>query len=158
MESEVSSLIINNSAKRFIRAGSSNMVLPIFVILIVLIAHVGTLPLPARLMMIGFLLLTATIGVRMYLRTLARVDFLDNRLELVLAVWKREVPYDTIQSVQLVRFRFNPLLRIRIKLKSSLFGVQFLVRGPFTPWGSLKECSARFAEEFQAKGIQVIEQ
>jgi hypothetical protein len=48
-------------------------------------------------------------------------------------------------------------LRIRIKSKLARRTLQISIPGPLTPWGSLKESSARLAEEFRAKGVQVIE-
>lgn len=149
----MSSLVINGSTTRFIRAGQSNMALPIFAILIFMVANAMTLPNTARIIVGGFLLLTIFIGLRMYLATVARVVFLDDHIQILLAVYKHEIPYNTIESVQIVRLRLTPLLRIRIKSRGNGHTVQCMIPGPFTPWGSLEECSARLLDEFRVKGI-----
>jgi hypothetical protein len=155
----MTSLIINSSTSRFIRAGRSNMVWPVVVVGIFIFFNAITLPTvpnSARLVLGGFLLLTMFIGLRTYVTTTARVVFLDDRVQIMLAIYTFEAAYDTIELVQIVRLRLTPLLRIRIKSKSPARTLQFMIPGPFTPWGSLEECSARLQDEFHVKGIQVI--
>jgi hypothetical protein len=153
----MSSLIISDSTRRIIRAGRGNIGWPIFAILVFLFANAMKLPNTARIMVGGFLLITMFIGLRSYVTTLARIVFLDDYIQIVLAVYERKVPYDTIESVQIVRLRLTPLLRVRIRSKRIGHSIQFAIPGPFTPWGSLKDCSARLAEQFRVKGVQVIE-
>lgn len=155
----LSSLIVNNSTTRFIRAGRINMAWPVIAVGIFIFANVMTMPLSnvARFILGGFLLFTIFIGLRTYVTTLARVVFLDENIQILLAVYERKIPYDAIASVQIVRLRLTPLLRIRIRSRRAGYSVQLAIPGPFTPWGSLGECSARLAEEFRAKGVQVIE-
>jgi hypothetical protein len=151
------SLMISESTTPFIRAGRSNMVWPILAIGVVIFINTMTLPEVTRLVIGGFLLLTILIGLRMYLTTVAQVVFLNDRVQISLAIYEREVPYETIENVQIVRLRLTPLLRMRIRSRVTGRILQISIPGPFTPWGSLKECSARLAQEFQAKGVQAIE-
>jgi hypothetical protein len=150
------SLIISGSTTRFFRAGRTNMVWPVIAIGVLIFFNILTLPNIARIVVGGFLLLTMFVGLRMYVTTLARIEFLDDRIRILLAIYEREVPYGMIESVQIVRLGLTPLLRIRIKSKSTRGTVQFMIPGPFTPWGSLEECSSRLQDEFRVKGIQTI--
>jgi hypothetical protein len=88
--------------------------------------------------------------------TLARIDFLDDRIEMLLAVYKREIRYDSIESVKVVRFGLRPLIRVEIQSKLSGGGVPFTVPGPETASGSLQDCTARLVQEFTARGIRTI--
>jgi hypothetical protein len=153
----MTSLMISESKTPFIRGGRSNMVWPVLAIGVLIFINAMTLPEITRFAIGGFLLLTISIGLRMYVTTVAQVVFLDDRIHVSLAVYEREVRYDTIEVVQIVRLRLTPLLRIRIRSRLTGRLLQVSIPGPFTPWGSLKECSARLAKEFQAKGVQAIE-
>jgi hypothetical protein len=133
------------------------MVWPVLAVGVFIFVNAMTLPDITRFVVGGFLLSTILIGLRMYVTTLARVEFLEDRIQILLAIYKLEVPYDAIEFIQIVRLRLTPLLRIRIKSRRSGRFVQFLIPGPFTPWGSLKECSARLLEECRVKGIQAFE-
>jgi hypothetical protein len=151
------SLIINESTTPFIRAGRSNMVWPVLAVGVFIFVNAMTLPNITRFVIGGFLFWTILIGLRMYVTTVARVVFLDDRIRMSLAIYEHEIPYDAIEVVQIVRLRLTPLLRMRVKSRLARRLVQISIPGPFTPWGSLKESSARLAEEFRAKGVQVIE-
>jgi hypothetical protein len=153
----MASLKISDSTTPFIRAGRSNMVWPVLAVGVFIFINAMTLPHVTRFVVGGFLLLTILIGLRMYVTTVARVVFLDDRIQISLAIYEREVPYDAIETVQIVRLRLTPMLRMRIRSRLTGRFLQISIPGPFTPWGSLKECSARLAEEFRAKGVQAIE-
>ena len=133
------------------------MVWPVLAVGVFIFVNAMTLPNITRFVIGGFLFLTILIGLRMYVTTVARVVFLDDRIRMSLAIYEHEIPYDAIEVVQIVRLRLTPLLRMRIKSRLARRLVQISIPGPFTPWGSLKESSARLAEEFRAKGVQVIE-
>jgi hypothetical protein len=151
----MNALSINDSTTPFIRAGRSNMVWPVIAVAVVMFSNAMTLPASTRFMVGGFLLFTTLIGIRMYVTTLARVMFLDDRIEILLALNKKEVNYDTIEHLQIVRLRLTPLLRVRIKARGNWRVIQFQIPGPITPWGSLEACRERLLQEFRAKGVQV---
>ncbi len=155
----MTSLIINSSTSRFIRAGRSNIVWPVVAVGFFIFLNAISLPnVPnaARLLVGGFLLFTIFIGLRMYVTTAARVVFLDDRVQILLAIYQFEALYGAIEFVQFVRFRLTPLLRIRIKSRNPARTLQFMIPGPFTSWGSLEECSARLQDEFRVKGVKII--
>jgi len=133
------------------------MVWPVLALGIFIFVNAMALPYVTRFVIGGFLFFALLIGLRMYVTTVARVVFLDDRIRLSLAIYEREISYDAIEVVQLVRLRLTPLLRMRIRSRLARHLMQISIPGPFTPWGSLKESSARLAEEFRAKGVQVIE-
>lgn len=148
-------MITNASTKPLIRAGRSNMVWPIFGIVTLMFANIMILPIIARIVVGMFLSITLIIGIRMYLATLARIVFMDDRVEMLLALTRREISYDKIKVVKIVRLRLTPLLRIRISPNNAMRAIQFSVPGPTTPWGSLEECGVRIRDEFRAKGVPV---
>ena len=153
----MSSLIINNSTTRFIRAGRTNMVWPVFAIGLFIFINALTLPGIARIAVGGFLLLTLLIGLQMYVTTLARIVFLEDRVQIVLATYEREIAYDMIESVRISKLSLTPLLKVRIKPKSIGHTIRFTIPGPLTPWGSLIECSAKLVEEFRLRGVRGVE-
>jgi hypothetical protein len=152
----MSSLIFNHITTPVSRAGGANLVLPIVGVVLFLLVKAFALPTTAALVVGSFLLCTLFIGVRAYVMTLARIDFLDDRIQMLLALYRREISYDSIESVEILRLRLTPLLRVRIKPKTFGHGIQFTVPGPETALGSLLDCSAHLIEEFQAKGIRAI--
>jgi len=153
----MSSLIFNHITTPVSRAGGANMMLPVVGIGIFFLVKAFALPLGAAILLGGVILVMLYIAVRLYLMTLARIDFLDDRIQLLLAVYRREIRYDSIESVRVVRFGLTPLLWVGIKSKPSGRSISFTVPGPETALGSLQDCSARLIEEFTARGIRTIE-
>jgi hypothetical protein len=152
----MSSLIFNHITTPVGRAGGANLILPIIAVGVFIALKALALPLPASLFVSGFLLCTLLLAVRLYLTTLARIDFLDDRIQMLLAVYTREIRYDSIESVEILRLRLTPLLRVRIKPKTFGHGTRFTIQGPESALGSLQDCGLRLAEEFRAKGIRTI--
>jgi hypothetical protein len=99
----MSSLIFNHITTPVSRAGGANMMLPVLCIGIFFLVKAFTLPVGAAILIGGLILVMLYIGVRLYLMTLARIDFLDDRIEMLFAVYKREIRYDSIESVKVVR-------------------------------------------------------
>jgi hypothetical protein len=130
--------------------------LPVLAILLVLLVKAFSLPVPRAIVVGGFLICCLFIGVRSYVTTSARIDFLEDRIQMLLAVYRREIAYSSIRSVEISRSPFWPILCVKIRAKSLGRGVMLSIRGPETPFGSLQDCSARLAEEFRAKGIETI--
>jgi hypothetical protein len=153
----MSSLIFNHITTPVSRAGGPNMMLPVLCIGIFFLVKAFTLPVGAAILIGGLILVMLFIGVRLYLMTLARIDFLDDRIEMLLAVYKREIRYDSIESVKVVRFGLTPLIWVEIKSKLSGGSIRFTVPGPETALGSLQDCTASLVREFTARGIRTIE-
>ncbi len=133
------------------------MLLPVVGIGIFFLVKAFSLPIGAAILIGGVILVMLYIAVRLYLMTLARIDFLDDRIQMILAVYKREIQYDSIESVRVVRFGLTPLLWVGIKSKPSGRTLAFTVPGRETALGSLRDFSARLVEEFSARGIRTIE-
>jgi hypothetical protein len=104
----MSSLIFIHITTPVSRAGGANMMLPVLCIGIFFLVKAFTLPVGAAILIGGPILVILYIAVRLYLMTLARIDFLDDRIEMLLAVYKREIRYDSIESVKVVRFGLTP--------------------------------------------------
>jgi len=153
----MTTLTINDSDVPVVRAGSSNLVWPIIAIALFMLVRAADLPTSGQLIVSIFLLLTIALGIRLFATTLAKVTFLDDAIDVMLAVSKRKIRYEQIEFVELTRMRLTPLLRIRIKSKNSADRLQLAVRGPFTPWGTLNECSSRFRKLLEEKGVRVTE-
>jgi len=152
----MSSLIFNHVTSRVGRAGGANLALPVFAILLVLLVKVFSLPTTNAILLGGFLVFCLFVGVRSYVTTLARIDFLEDRIQMLLAVYRREIVYSAIRSVQIYRSTFSPILYVKIRAKTFGQGILLSIKGPDTPLGSLLDCSARLAEEFRAMGIEAI--
>jgi hypothetical protein len=152
----MSSLIFNHITTPVGRAGAANLILPGIAMVLFLLLKALALPLLSSLVVGGFLLCALFMAVRTYLTTLARIDFVDDRVQMWLSVYRRDIRYDSIESVEILRLRLTPLLRVRIKAKTFGHGAQFTIQGPESALGSLQECSTRLAEEFRAKGIRTI--
>jgi hypothetical protein len=150
----MSSLIFNHITSRVGRAGGANLMLPVFAIMLVLLVQAFSLPLLKAILVSGFFVCCLFVGVRSYVTTLARIDFLEDRIQMLLAVYRREIVYSSIRSVELSRSTFWPILHIKIRAKTFAQSISLSIKGPETPLGSLQECSARLAEEFRAKGIE----
>src|ERR1700735_466336 len=148
------SLIFNHVTTPVSRAGGANLALPVFAIGLFLLVKAFSLPAAPGILLAGFVLFTLFIGVRSYVTTLARINFLEDRIQMLLAVYRREVVYSSIRSVEISRATFSPILYVKIRAKTFGQGVLLSIKGPVTPFGSLRECSARVAEEFRAKGIE----
>jgi hypothetical protein len=150
----MSALIFNHITAPVGRAGGANMSLPLIGIEILILAKILTLPILAAISFGGLFMPFLYMAVRAYVTTLARIDFLDDRIQMLLAIYKREISYDSIESVEIVRWRLSPLLRIRIKSKGFGHGVLCSIPGRETASGSLEEVGALLTAEFRAKGIQ----
>ena len=152
----MSSLIFNHITSRVGRAGGANLMLPVFAILLVLLVETFSLTGLKAILVGGFLVCCLFVGVRSYVTTLARIDFLEDRIQMLLAVYRREIVYSSIRSVEVSRSTFWPVLHVKIRAKTFAQGILLSIKGPETPLGSLQECSARLAEEFRAKKIETI--
>jgi len=152
----MSALIFNHITSRVGRAGGANLALPVFAILLVLLVKAFSLPTANAIWLGGFLVFCLFVGVRSYVTTLARIDFLEDRIQMLLAVYRREIVYSSIRSVAIYRSTFWPVLYVKIRAKTFGQGVLLSIKGPETPFGSLQDCSARLAEEFRAMGIKTI--
>ena len=150
----MSSLIFNHVTTPVNRAGGANLALPVFAIGLSLLVKAFSLPAAPGILLAGFVLFTLFIGVRSYVTTLARIDFLEDRIQMLLAVYRRELVYSSIRSVEISRSTFSPILYVKIRAKTFGWGVLLSIKDPETPFGSLQDCSARVAEEFRAKGIE----
>src|SRR5919109_111500 len=149
----MTTLSINDSRVPVLRAGSSNMVWPIIGIAVFMLFKAGELPRKEQLLIGIFMLITIALGIRMFVTTAARVTFLDEAVEVLMAVSSKRLRYEQIESVELVRMRLTPLLRVRMKQKGSRRRLQLSVKGPVTGWGTLAECSTRLRKQFEEKGI-----
>ncbi len=132
------------------------MMLPVLGIGIFFLVKAFTLPVGAAILIGGLILVMLYIGVRLYLMSLARIDFLDDRIEMLLAVYKREIRYDSIEPVKVVRVGLRPLIWVEIKSKLSGGSIPFTVPGPETASGSLQDCTARLVQELTARGNRTI--
>lgn len=150
----MSSLIFNHVTSRVGRAGGAHMMLPVLVIALFLLAKAFSLPKYQAILLGVSLICCLSLGIRFYVTTLARIDFLEDRIQMLLAVYSREMSYASIKSVEISRYTFTPALRVKIRAKTFGRGILLSITGPETPYGSLKECSVKFAEEFRAKGIE----
>ena len=150
----MSSLIFNHITTPVSRAGGANLALPVFAIGLFLLVKAFSLPAAPGILLAGFVLFTLFIGVRSYVTTLARINFLEDRIQMLLAVYRREVVYSSIRWVEISRATFSPILYVKIRAKTFGQGVLLSIKGPETPFGSLRECGVRVAEEFRAKGIE----
>jgi hypothetical protein len=93
------SLIFNHVTTPVSRAGGANLALPVFAIGLFLLVKAFSLPAAQGISLAGFVLFTLFIGVRSYVTTLARIDFLEDRIRMLLAVYRRELVYSSIRSV-----------------------------------------------------------
>jgi hypothetical protein len=152
----MSSLIFNHITTRVGRASGANLVLPVIAIGLFLLAEAFSLPKLQAILVGGFVLFVLIIGVRSYVTTLARIEFSEDRIRMLLAVYGREIPYTSIKYVEISRSLFTPVLYVKIRAKTFGQGVVLSIKGPETPFGSLRECSPRVAEEFRSKGIDTI--
>jgi hypothetical protein len=75
----MSSLIFNHVTSRVGRAGGANLALPVFAILLVLLVQAFSLPTVKAVLFGAFLVCCLFVGVRSYVTTLARIDFLERR-------------------------------------------------------------------------------
>jgi hypothetical protein len=154
--SAMSSLIFNHIPSRVGRAGGANLMLPVFAIGLFLLVKAFSLPAGEGVLFGCFVVFCLFIGVRSYVTTLARIDFLEDRIQMFLAVYRREIFYSSIRSVKISRSTFSPTLYVKIRAKTFGEGTLLSIKGPETPFGSLGDCSARLAEEFRGKGIETI--
>jgi hypothetical protein len=152
----MSSLVFNHITSPVGRAGGANMSLPVIGIGIFILVKVLTLPIYSAITFGGLIILMLVIAIQTYVTTLARIDFLDDRIQMLLAIHKREIKYDSIESVEIVHWRPSPLLRVRIKSKIFGHSVTCSIPGSETALGSLADVSALLAAEFRRKGIQTI--
>jgi hypothetical protein len=150
----MSSLTFNHITSRVGRAGGANLALPVFAILLILLVQAFSLPTAKAALFGAFLVCCLFVGVRSYVTTLARIDFLEDRLKMLLAIYRREIVYSSIRSVEISRSTFSPVLHVKIRAKTFGMGILLSIRGPETPFGSLRDCGARLAEEFRTKGIE----
>lgn len=153
----MTTLTINDSTVPVLRAGSSNVVWPIVGIAVFMLFKAAELPGNEQWIVRIFMLITIALGIRLFITTAARVTFLDDTVEVLMAVGSRRLRYDQIESVELVRMRLTPLLRMRLKPKGSRGRLQLSVKGPITAWGTLAECSTKLRKQFEGKGIIVVE-
>jgi hypothetical protein len=65
----------------------------------------------------GFLL-CLFIGARSYVTTSARIDFLEDRIQMLLAISRREIVRSSIQSVEISRSSFAPMWHVYIRPRS----------------------------------------
>jgi hypothetical protein len=149
--------IVSNSEVPVIRAGSSNLVWPIMAIALFMLIRSSELPMAGQVTVSVFLLATMALGIRLFITTVARITFLNEAIEVLLAVTSKKIQYHEIDCVELTRLRLTPLLRIRIRLKETGRWLQFSIRGPITRWGTLAESSAAFRTKFESKGVVVRE-
>ena len=152
----MSSLIFNHIASPVSRAGGANMSLPVIGMGIFLLVEALALPILSSITLGGLISLVLAMAIRTYVTTLARIDFLDDRFRMLLAIYGREIKYDSIESVEIVHWRLSPQLRVQIRSKRFGHGILCTVPGRETALGSLEEVSALLAAEFRAKGIQTI--
>lgn len=68
------------------RAGGANMMLPVVGIGVFFLVKAFALPIGAAILVGSFILAMLYVVVRLYLMTLARIDFLDDRIQPLLAV------------------------------------------------------------------------
>jgi hypothetical protein len=152
----VQSLIFNHITSPVGRAGGANMSLPVIGMGIFLLVKVLALPILSAITFGGLILLMLYLAIRTYVTTLAKIDFLDDRIQMLLAIYAREVKYDSIESVEIVHWRLSLQLRVKIRSKRFGHGILCTVPGRETALGSLEKVSALLATEFRAKGIETI--
>jgi hypothetical protein len=75
------------------------LALPVFAIGLFLLVKAFSLPAAQGMLLAAFVLLTLFVGARSYMTTLARIDFLGDRIQMLLAVYRRELVYSSIRSV-----------------------------------------------------------
>src|SRR6185295_9907306 len=110
---------INNSEVPVVRAGSSNLVWPIIAIALFMLVRASELPPSGRLTISAFMLLTITLGIWLFMTTVARLTFSDDAIDILRAITRETIRYEQVDFVELTRMRLAPLLRIRIMLKMS---------------------------------------
>src|ERR1700761_8153707 len=103
-----SSMIFNHFTSRGGRAGGANLMLPVFVIAGVMLVQAFSLPIAKAVLLSAFLGICLFVGVRSYLTTVARIYFSDDRMQMFLAVYEREIPYSAIKYVEIARHSFTP--------------------------------------------------
>lgn len=150
----MSALILNESITPVLRGGRANFALPVFVFATIVLWNVMKLEGPAPYVLGAFILFWMIVGLHAYIVTLVRLTFGNDHIEVIFPLHIVRLRYDAIHSLRFVRYSITPVLRLQVRGSRS---VRIVIVGPYTPWGSLDECSRRLREEFAARGVSTNE-